>query len=539
MGLQFVFYIVAIMYFWMGYKNRSSGKTEYYSETKQDAESLKKMRSIALTEPLAEKTRPGFIEEIVGQEEGIRALRAALCGPNPQHIIVYGPPGVGKTAAARLVLDEAKTNPYSPFGMDAPFVEIDATTLRFDERSIADPLMGSVHDPIYQGAGSYGNAGIPQPKPGAVSRAHGGVLFIDEIGELHPLQMNKLLKVLEDRKVIFTSSYYNPQNKNTPEHIKDIFDNGMPADFRLIGATTRSPSEIPQALRSRCTEIFFSGLKPGELRVICENAIAKAGFSSQPRVVERIAEYSQNGRECVNIVQTAVSYALMNKNNELSVKDVEWVIRAGRYSPSINKKVREQSDVGIVNGLAVYSGGAGALLEIEATASPAQNGFGELKITGIIEEEEIRRGGGSVKRRSMARASVENVISLIESFCGINVREYNIHINFPGGLPADGPSAGIAMFLAVYSALKKLPIRGKLAMTGEVSLKGYVLPVGGVSAKIDGAREAGADTVLIPAQNWQEDFKNCGIRVLPVKTIEEALEKAFGKLINEPAEYAS
>lgn len=164
-------------------------------------EQLRKLRSISLTEPLAEKVRPKSFDDIVGQEDGIKALKAALCGPNPQHVIIYGPPGVGKTAAARLVLEEAKKNPLSPFKQNAAFVELDATTARFDERGIADPLIGSVHDPIYQGAGAMGQAGIPQPKQGAVTNAHGGILFIDEIGELHPIQMNKLLKVLEDRKV--------------------------------------------------------------------------------------------------------------------------------------------------------------------------------------------------------------------------------------------------------------------------------------------------------------------------------------------------
>ena len=96
---------------------------------------------------------------------------------------------MGKTAAARVVLQEAKKNPTSPFKSEAKFTEIDATTARFDERGIADPLIGSVHDPIYQGAGSMGVAGIPQPKPGAVTKAHGGILFIDEIGELHSIHI--------------------------------------------------------------------------------------------------------------------------------------------------------------------------------------------------------------------------------------------------------------------------------------------------------------------------------------------------------------
>ena len=127
---------------------------------------------------------------------------------------------MGKTAAARVVLAEAIKNPLSPLKANhAKFVELDATTARFDERGIADPLIGSVHDPIYQGAGPLGMAGIPQPKPGAVTKAHGGILFIDEIGELHPVQMNKLLKVLEDRKVFLESAYYSSEDPNIPSRI--------------------------------------------------------------------------------------------------------------------------------------------------------------------------------------------------------------------------------------------------------------------------------------------------------------------------------
>lgn len=173
--------------------------------SRAEMDKLARMRAIRLSEPLSERVRPQTFEEIIGQEEGVRALKAILCGPNPQHVIIYGPPGVGKTCAARLVMECAKHSPGTPFRADAPFIEMDATCVRFDERAIADPLLGSVHDPIYQGAGPLGNSGVPQPKPGAVTRAHGGILFLDEIGELHPIQMNKLLKVLEDRKVRFAS----------------------------------------------------------------------------------------------------------------------------------------------------------------------------------------------------------------------------------------------------------------------------------------------------------------------------------------------
>ena len=233
--IQLFLAIVMGLYFWNLLKSQETQKIAIGRESKKELQRLKEMRKIKLTEPLSEKTRPGSLEDIVGQEDGIKALKAALCGPNPQHVIIYGPPGVGKTAAARLVLEEAKKTSSSPFKQNARFVELDATIARFDERGIADPLIGSVHDPIYQGAGSLGVAGVPQPKAGAVTKAHGGILFLDEIGELHRVQLNKLLKVLEDRKVLLESSYYSKEDTNIPEYIHDIFQNGLPADFRLVG----------------------------------------------------------------------------------------------------------------------------------------------------------------------------------------------------------------------------------------------------------------------------------------------------------------
>ena len=92
---------------------------------------------------------------------------------------------------------------------------------------------------------------------------------------LHPIQMNKLLKVLEDRKVFLESAYYQEENTNIPTHIHDIFKNGLPADFRLIGATTRTPNEIPPAIRSRCMEVFFRELDRNEIMAVAKNAADK------------------------------------------------------------------------------------------------------------------------------------------------------------------------------------------------------------------------------------------------------------------------
>ncbi|ARU63334.1 ATP-dependent protease LonB [Tumebacillus avium] len=524
--VQVFFAVVIGLYFWNQLKAQQNNRSAIESESKKELEKLRKMRAIALTEPLAEKTRPTKFEEIVGQADGIKALRAALCGPNPQHVIIYGPPGVGKTAAARLVLSEAKKNQVSPFSKDAKFIELDATTARFDERGIADPLIGSVHDPIYQGAGAMGMAGIPQPKPGAVTKAHGGVLFIDEIGELHPIQMNKLLKVLEDRKVFLESAYYSSEDNQIPSHIHDIFQNGLPADFRMIGATTRTADEIPPAIRSRCVEIFFRALKPDEIKSIVITAANKILFDIEEGAVQTIAKYATNGREAVNVVQTAAGIALGETRKNITTADVEWVINCSQISPRPEKQVPDMPQVGFVNGLAVYGPNMGMLLEIEVTAAKSsERGKGTINITGVVEEEQTNGGARSTRRKSMAKGSVENVMTVLRRTMDVDPLDYDLHVNFPGGIPVDGPSAGITMATAIYSAIKGIPVDNRLAMTGEVSIRGFVKPIGGVIAKVEAAKQAGATRVVIPKDNWQDIFKTFeGLEIIPVERIEQVID---------------
>lgn len=473
-------------------------------EDNSELQKLHRMRECSLSMPLSEATRPKKLSDIVGQADAIEALRGALCSKNPQHILIYGPPGVGKTCAARLILEEAKKCPDSPFNDNSQFIELDATCIRFDERAIADPLLGCVHDPIYQGAGQLGSHGIPQPKAGAVTRAHCGVLFLDEIGELHPLQMNKLLKVLEDRCVRFESSYYSKSNRSIPAYIHDIFKNGLPADFRLIGATTRSPEEIPPALRSRCIEIFFSPLSDDNLRKIGANAAVAMGKNTNENVLALCASYSESGRDCVSIMQLAGS---MSNNADICTDDIERVARVCRYVRKYSFTMPCDEHVGRAYGLGV-SQNSGVVLEIECSVKRTHD-RGTLEINGAITEEEIAYAGRRLMRKSLAVASVENAVRAASEVFGVDCTKYDIIFNIPGGLPVDGPSAGAAFCAALISALTMRPLKANVAITGEITTSGELRPVGGIREKAEAALCAGATCIIVPKQNLHEALSVC------------------------------
>ena len=526
--VQFIFAVIIGLYFWNLLKNQQGKKTVIFKESEKENSKLKQMRSIKLSEPLSSLTRPNNLNDVVGQKEGIDMLRSALCGINPQHVIIYGPPGVGKTAAARLVLEESKQNPWSPFTEDSKFVEVDATIMRFDERNIADPLIGSVHDPIYQGAGAMGTAGIPQPKPGACTKAHGGILFIDEIGELHPIQMNKLLKVLEDRKVMLESAYYSENDRNIPAHIHDIFLNGLPADFRLVGATTRNPEELPPALRSRCMEIFFKPLEKEDIQRIVINALERLNIKIEDGALEEINRFASNGREAVNMVQLSAGIAQMEMESQITRQVVEKVLNNGRFSPRPDMKPKDRPTIGVVNGLAVYGATAGIIIEVEATSIPVKPGKGVWTVTGVVEQEQVDGGGRSYTRKSMAKGAVENVLTVLRSRYQLDTRDYDIHLNFPGGVPVDGPSAGISMATAVYSSITQQTVDNLLAMTGELSVQGKVRPVGGILSKIDAARRVGVKKIIIPADNWMATLDSISdVEIIAVRDLDEVLDQAF------------
>lgn len=529
----------------------------------QKREKLEELEKVKLTQSVMELLRPKCLEDIVGQERAVASLLAKLSSPYPQHLILYGPPGVGKTTAARLVLEASKKRPLSPFQKDAPFVETDGTTLRWDPRDLTNPLLGSVHDPIYQGARrDLADTGVPEPKPGLVTDAHGGILFIDEIGEMDVMLQNKLLKVLEDKRAFFESAYYDPTDDKVPPYIRKLFEEGAPADFVLIGATTRDASSINPALRSRCAEIYFEPLTPQHIQEIVQRAAVRLSAQLDDGVASLISEYTIEGRKAINILADAYSLALErsqqakdqananangnddadNNDNDdsdgntsavadgteaadsaenahglvIERADIYKVAQVSRLSPYVTKKASDRCEVGHIFGLGV-AGFLGSVIEIEAVAFEARE-----------------KGKGTVRFNetagSMAKDSVFNAASVVRMVTGKDIHDYDLHINVIGGGNIDGPSAGTAILTAIISAITGRPIRQDTAVTGEISLQGRVRPVGGVFEKAYGAKQAGISRLIIPSENTKDIPKHhLGLDIFPVNTAQEALDLLLAK----------
>ncbi len=486
--------------------------------TKKKLQNLVKLEDRNLSRSALSYLRPRSIKDIVGQERAIQALLSKIASPFPQHVILYGPPGVGKTSAARLVLEQAKKLPFSPFVKGAPFVETDGATLRWDPREITNPLLGSVHDPIYQGARrDLAEGGIPEPKLGLVTMATGGVLFIDEIGEMDPLLQNKLLKVLEDKRVAFDSSYYDPTDPRVPEYVRRLFEKGAPADIVMVGATTRDPEEISPALRSRCAEVFFDALTPTHISAIVKAAARRLRAKLSKEACDLIADHTIEGRKAVGLLADAYAIALHKAGAlpargflPIAVDDVKDAIGTGRLLPNVSSKGTDSLEIGKAFGLGVISY-LGSILEIEAVSFKAKtDGKGVMRMNDTA---------GSMVKDSLFNAGVS-----LRKLYDIDFSSYDVHVNIVGGARVDGPSAGLAITLAIFSSITNLPLKQNVAVTGEVSLQGQVKAIGGVYEKIYGAKQAGMKTILIPKENEKGVKEVRGIDAVFVSDVTEALD---------------
>ena len=247
----------------------------------------------------------------------------------------------------------------------------------------------------------------------------------------------------------------------------------------------------------------------------------RLNISIEPAVAEMISEYTMEGRKAASLLADCYGVALQRcdhkANEQKTVKitraDLEEIIQSSRRVPFATTQADNGAEVGKILGLGVR-GFLGSILEIEAIAFPAKaKGRGTLRFN----EPQAPWPGLSF-----------NAASVVRQLTCKEISDYDLHVNVIGGGNLDGPSAGLAMALALISALEGIPIRQDVAVTGEISLQGRVKPVGGIQEKIYGAMQARVRRVLVPMDNEREIPKDLeGIEVVPVERAQDAWSLVF------------
>jgi ATP-dependent Lon protease len=301
-----------------------------------------------------------------------------------------------------------------------------------------------------------------------------------------------------------------------PQYIKKLFQDGAPADFVLIGATTRSPEEVSPALRSRCAEIFFDPLTPAQIVEIAEAAARRLGVTLEADAADLLARYTLEGRRAVALLADAYGLALLETEHPTVIarRHVAEAVSQARLPRVSVAKASPDRVIGRVFGLAV-AGFQGTVLEVEAAAFPAREpGKGQVRFNETA--------------GTMTKDSVFNALTVLRELTDQDPLAYDFHVNVVGGGQVDGPSAGAAIFLALYSVVQRVPLPQDVAVTGEIALSGQLKPVGGVPEKVFGARQAAMRAVVVPEANRHDVPPQPGIDVWPVadaRALVEALAR--------------
>ena len=437
--------------------------------------------------------------------------------------------------APKLLIDNSNTN-KTPF--------IDATGAH------SGALFGDVlHDPLQ--SGGLGTPAHERLIPGMIHRSNGGVLFLDEIANLNPKSQQDLLTALQEKKYAITGQSERSSGAMTRSE-------PVPCDFVLIAAgNLETVRHMHPALRSRIRGYGYEVYMDSEINETNENKLAYARFVAQEVIkdgkiphftreaVERIIEEAKRRastsgkltlrlRELGGLVRAAGDLALEENSKFVQPIHIEKAMKLARTLEQqiadkyIEQKKRYQvitvkgSLVGKINGLAVMGGEdhfSGIVLPIESEVTP-----------GGRKTEFIATG----QLGKIAKEAIKNVSAIVLKYFGEDIKEkYDIFVQFlqTADTGVEGDSASIAVATAIISALKNIPIRQDTAMTGSLSVRGEVLAIGGVTAKIEAAIEAGIKNVIIPKTNEDDvlltkENKN-KIRIIPVTTIQEVLKNAL------------
>ena len=427
----------------------------------------------------------------------------------------------------------------------------------------AGALLGDVkHDPFQSG-------GLETPphervEVGAIHKAHKGVLFIDEINLLRPVSQQSLLTAMQEKKF----SIFGQSERSAGAMVKT---EPAPCDFILVaagnldsvyGQRTKDGERVGgmhPALRSRIRgygyEVYVKSTfkdtpknrlkivrfvaqeikKDGKIPHFTSEAIAEVMREAQRRSGVR-GELSLRFRELGGLVRAAGDYSKEKGHKMVQRDDVTHGKILARsleqqYADQVIEKRKEYSDikskgsmVGVVNGLAVLVGDqslsemSGIVTRVAAEITPASSKEeGRVIATGRLGD--------------IAKESVQNVSALIKKLTGKDISDYDVHIQFIGSEGVDGDSASVSIATAVISALENIPVDQAIAMTGSISVRGEVLPVGGVTAKIEAATKTDIHKVLIPKANIRdvllEDKYEKDVEVIPVSNLREVLNHAL------------
>lgn len=430
-----------------------------------------------------------------------------------------------------------------------PFIDATAT--------LSGSLLGDVrHDPFQ--SGGMETPAHDRVEPGAIHRAHKGVLYIDEVNLLRLEEQQALLTAMQERA--FPISGRSERSSGALTKTEPV-----PCDFILIAAGNLDAIQgMHPALRSRIRgygyEVYVNSEMPDTsrnrrrlIRFIAQEVTRDMGTNREiphfdksavgiilreaQRRAGRRGKLSLRLRELGGLIRIAGDLAsedgsqLTTAAHVLGARNIakpleqqvadRMIERRRDYSLLVNSGQR----VGRVNGLAVLGANSGLsdfsgiMLPVEALVTPSQGGGGKIHATGGLSD--------------LAKESVTNVSAVIKKLTGKDISDYDIHIQFVDTHGVDGDSASITIATAVISALEEIPIRQDLAMTGSLSVRGEVLPIGGVTAKIEAAAASGVKTVVVPRANMQDvllDDKYVDVvEVIAVDSLDEVMEHALIK----------
>ena len=433
---------------------------------------------------------------------------------------------------------------------EPPFIDATGT--------LAGALLGDVrHDPFQSGA-DLATPAHERVEPGAVHRANKGVLYIDEIRMLRMEEQQALLVAMQERKLAISGRSERSSGALTKSE-------PVPSDFILIAAGNLDGiKNMHPALRSRIRGYGYEVYVNTDMRDTARNRRRLIRFIAQEvsneqsksagkdiphfdrestslilkeaqRRSGRRGKLSLRLRELGGLVRIAGDLAaeegekltrskhvvrarMIAKPLEQQVAD-RYIERQADYSMLVNSGNR----IGRVNGLAVLgadsglSDYSGIVLPVEAMITPSQGRSGHVIATGGLSD--------------LAKESVVNISAVVKKLTGKDIKDYDIHVQFPGTHNVDGDSASIAMATTIISAFENIPIDQNLAMTGSLSVRGEVLPIGGVTAKIEAAAKSGISNIIIPRSNLQDvliDDKWANkINIIPVDSLDEVLHHAL------------